>query len=913
MPLDVTAQADNEVFPGTIWVAVFNGNSQPNSVGNITILTPTNPVICSGIDSFSLDDDGDGYSNADENDAGTDPCNAASLPIDFDIDFLSDVNDVDDDNDGLEDDLDILPLDAENGLTTFLPIEYELLNADPGFGLFGLGFTGFMHDLESDYLDFFVDETNSGTEIVAGGAVGALTFNPAPLGSALGGENSQQNAFQFGVNIQETTPPFTLLSELALLDVLGSDGSIGVYLGDGSQDNYVSLSVANNGVRFTEEINGDATIEDYEFVGINDLTTVNLYLSVDPSTATIQPRVSLDGGAQITLSEPRNLGDTLANVIQGAPPVAVGIIADNPEGVEFSATWDSILISYDDEVDFSPEIEITSTTHIASITSGDTEILTVTLTNPSGSDLTIGGVSLDDPSFTLVEPIQSVIGAGQSADIQVLFDPGVGGNAVFQANLEILTNSPDAPVSTVIISGERAEDFGNPQEIIYAINSGGPSYTATSGITYSADQLFTGGGTFSTNNQIAGTDDDAIYQSERFGTVSYNLPLENGEYDVTLHFAEIFANQSNSRIFSVNAEEEEVVSNLDLFDVAGHDVAHDVTFTASVVDGSLDLDLISVLDNAKISGILVTRAEVEVSNIALGGVASQSSTRRGGFPDRAIDGDVNGGFQAGSVTHTAPFAQPWWQVDLGEISSIQSLEIWNRTDGNLGARLSDFAVFITDEDASQRSFADLQADPTVWRYNHVGVPGALTEIPVNSTGRFVKVQLPGSGVPLSLAEVVVLGGVAPAPSFNVSQGKPASQITTRFSGFADRAVDGDVDGNFQGGSVTHTTNTTNPWWVVDLGSQHRVDTVEVWNRVGSAGLEARLSDFTVFVSDNDPTGLSLEELLADPNVFRYSAVGVPEVTTLISVGGSGRYVRVQLTGSNRTLSLAEVIVMGDEL
>eukprot|EP01029_Cantina_marsupialis_P012293 TRINITY_DN2713_c0_g1_i1.p1 TRINITY_DN2713_c0_g1~~TRINITY_DN2713_c0_g1_i1.p1 ORF type:complete len:622 (+),score=147.03 TRINITY_DN2713_c0_g1_i1:72-1937(+) len=72
----------------------------------------------------------------------------------------------------------------------------------------------------------------------------------------------------------------------------------------------------------------------------------------------------------------------------------------------------------------------------------------------------------------------------------------------------------------------------------------------------------------------------------------------------------------------------------------------------------------------------------DVSNIALGKVASQSSTGFGAVPERAIDGNVNGYFSEDSVTHTAGFGSwdpyPHWQVDLGSIQSIGTIKLWNR-------------------------------------------------------------------------------------------------------------------------------------------------------------------------------------------------------------------------------------------
>jgi len=81
-----------------------------------------------------------------------------------------------------------------------------------------------------------------------------------------------------------------------------------------------------------------------------------------------------------------------------------------------------------------------------------------------------------------------------------------------------------------------------------------------------ADQFFNGGNTDSTNDDvfIVGTGfnadfdndaDDILYQTERFATnLTYQIPVENGLYDVRLHFAEIFFNSENLRVFDVAIE-----------------------------------------------------------------------------------------------------------------------------------------------------------------------------------------------------------------------------------------------------------------------------------------------------------------------------------------------------------------------
>ena len=97
----------------------------------------------------------------------------------------------------------------------------------------------------------------------------------------------------------------------------------------------------------------------------------------------------------------------------------------------------------------------------------------------------------------------------------------------------------------------------------------------------------------------------------------------------------------------------------------------------------------------------LTLAEVEVwsggRNVAREGTASQDSTAWDGVAARAIDGRNDGGFGSGTQTHTAEGgAAPWWEVDLGADYPIESIRLWNRTDGSLGQRLDGYRLQVLD-------------------------------------------------------------------------------------------------------------------------------------------------------------------------------------------------------------------------
>jgi Concanavalin A-like lectin/glucanases superfamily/F5/8 type C domain len=156
---------------------------------------------------------------------------------------------------------------------------------------------------------------------------------------------------------------------------------------------------------------------------------------------------------------------------------------------------------------------------------------------------------------------------------------------------------------------------------------------------------------------------------------------------------------------------------------------------------------------------------------------------------------------------------------------------------------------------------------------------------------------------------VSTGALQTGPSStDLALGKPAFESSNPFGGAASRAVDGNTDGNWSDGSVTHTNLDQYAWWYVDLGSSQQISTVKIWNRTDCC--QDRLSNFYVFAFDQIPassTGPAQTATL--PGVSSYYVTGPVGNSTTVAVNRSARYVAVQLAGTNY-LSLAEVQVFG---
>jgi hypothetical protein len=144
---------------------------------------------------------------------------------------------------------------------------------------------------------------------------------------------------------------------------------------------------------------------------------------------------------------------------------------------------------------------------------------------------------------------------------------------------------------------------------------------------------------------------------------------------------------------------------------------------------------------------------------------------------------------------------------------------------------------------------------------------------------------------------------------NVAAGKTATQSSTGWGGPANYAVDDNTDGDLNHLSVTHTQLETNAWWQVDLGQVYsNITNIEIWNRTDFG--PDRLDNFYVFVSDTPFTSTDLSTTIAQAGVWSQHITTIPSPNITLSVGRSGRYVRVQL-GDTNYLSLAEVKVFAE--
>jgi hypothetical protein len=111
-------------------------------------------------------------------------------------------------------------------------------------------------------------------------------------------------------------------------------------------------------------------------------------------------------------------------------------------------------------------------------------------------------------------------------------------------------------------------------------------YTDRNTLSWSSDRYFHSGVQVQRHDPVAGTDDETLYQNERFGNFSYTIPVaQNSRYTVTMKFCESWFGPERparggvgERLFDISFNGRILLGNFDVFKEAGSLRALDKTF-----------------------------------------------------------------------------------------------------------------------------------------------------------------------------------------------------------------------------------------------------------------------------------------------------------------------------------------------
>lgn len=646
-PLGLTCNGDNDPHPGTIWAATFNSN--------IKIFEPADAIVCflPGNANYSANDDNDadGYSNQDEIDnkgIQLDEnviCNPGNQPEDFDKDaggnLVSNLNDDDDDNDGILDQNDAFQLGDffQSGTDAFfLPVVNELFSDNSTLkGYLGLGFTGMMNNGSSganwlDWIDVPGDGPNPND--LLGGAVGAMTMQMGE-GTALGSANSQRKAFQYGVNVDQSTGGFTVKGRLfnftADLQLYGAsapaDGELGIFLGDGTQSNYIKIVLRPQGIRFQQEINDNPQSPiDIDIPIANRPQDPNdnvvFIFSIDPTLGTVTGLYSFDQGASFQTIGTIITEGTILNALQSSTPLAVGLIgSSNTSGVEVEGSWDYLIVEGSQPTiqENFPEINVAIDApddvfdlgQYFNDNDGDSN-LTYSVQNNSNPAI---GAIINGGNLTLSYPatIES-----SSLILRATDQNGLFIQQNFQVNVSDLIDP--TPIKRIRVAGAEvtASDAPNPNwEGINVDGSfAGPDYSVNTG-NISVQNL--------TNRHSSVT----AYVPSEIGTsnrwdpssgeeMEFDFDLPNADYIVRLYFGNgnSALSQVGNRYFDVKMEGILQLDNFDPIASFGHDTLGMVERAVTVSDEELNVLFEHEVSNPNIFAIEILGYPISVQPLA---------------------------------------------------------------------------------------------------------------------------------------------------------------------------------------------------------------------------------------------------------------------------------------------------------
>jgi hypothetical protein len=147
------------------------------------------------------------------------------------------------------------------------------------------------------------------------------------------------------------------------------------------------------------------------------------------------------------------------------------------------------------------------------------------------------------------------VSPGPSGYLHLKFSP-ITGSAFLNA-IEITPGLPGKMHSIRIVARDRG-------------------YTDRNGYSWEPDRYAKGGQLVLRADPVGGASDPELYRGERFGNISYSIPVAPGRYGLVLHFSETWFGPGKpgrggigSRIFSILCNGVALVRNFDIFKEAG--------------------------------------------------------------------------------------------------------------------------------------------------------------------------------------------------------------------------------------------------------------------------------------------------------------------------------------------------------
>ena len=370
------------------------------------------------------------------------------------------------------------------------------------------------------------------------------------------------------------------------------------------------------------------------------------------------------------------------------------------------------------------------------------------------------------------------------------------------------------------------------------INCGGGAMTTSDGTQWSADMDYSGGDLLYTSYSIANTNPQDFYllRSARaglYGDFSYNIPVPNGSYTVTLYFAEIQYSGQGQRVFNVVLNGSTVLSN---FDILAHVPAlspYSQHFPVNVTNGAVQIAVNGVVGKGILNAIQVAPA---------GGTATPTPVLSVGSTALSFAG-----------------------ISGGSNPSAQSVTITNSGTGTLNWTASTATSWLSVSPASGTGASSVSIQPNLSGLAAGTYTGSVTVAAAGATGSPVTI-----GVTLSVA-------AAAAPSLSVASKTLSFAGTAGGSNPSSQSV---AISNSGSGTLNWSASTATAWLSVSPASGTGTGSISIQPNL--SGLAAGTYSGSVTVSAAGAAGSPATIAVT----LVVSAASTPQPLISINCGGS---------------------------
>ncbi|MBN2575862.1 MAG: hypothetical protein JXP73_14945, partial [Deltaproteobacteria bacterium] len=343
---------------------------------------------------------------------------------------------------------------------------------------------------------------------------------------------------------------------------------------------------------------------------------------------------ALSGTATVSVAIPNAAPTIVVGAAADPNPVtgqttALSVLGDDDAGeAGLLYTW-ATTGSPPASVNFSPNGSNAAKATTATFSKAGSYALQVTVRDQPGLSVTSSvTVTVNQtPTSIVVSPASATVNTGASQQFSATARDQFGANLATQpsfawtasgggsisgSGLFVAASSAGGPFTVTAasgaISGTASVTVSATPSTVYQINTGSNNAAAP----FTRDQYGSGGTmrTVTSSITISGVTDPApmaVYQSERYGNSTYTFPnlTAGSQYQVRLHFAELYWTATGKRRFNVAINGTTVLSNLDIYATTGgryRAVVREFTATANA-SGQIVINFQTVTDNATIEGI----------------------------------------------------------------------------------------------------------------------------------------------------------------------------------------------------------------------------------------------------------------------------------------------------------------------